>query len=90
MAIEDARVLARSLEQESSIESSLQLYQRSRLARTARIVNTSTAMGQAYHQPNADAFRKQFAAVREAAASSPGESPDSWLAEYDANTVELV
>ena len=43
----------------------------------------------ARHQPNAEAFRKQFAAVREASSSS-GASPDEWLAAYDANTVELV
>ena len=89
MAIEDARVLARALDQESSVAAGLQLYQRNRLERTGRIVNTSTAMGEVYHQPDGEAFRRQFAAVREAAASG-GAPPDSWLGEYDANTVELA
>ena len=90
MAIEDGRVLARALDQEGTVAGGLQLYQRNRLERTARIVNTSTAMGQVYHQPDAEAFRRQFAAVREAAAASTGEPPDAWLAEYDANTVKLA
>ncbi len=89
MAIEDARVLQRALDQESSVAAGLQCYQRNRLERTARVVNASTAMQHAYHQPDAEAFRRQFAAVREAA--SQGEAPpDQWLGEYDANTVELV
>lgn len=90
MAIEDGRVLARALDQQSSVPAGLQLYQRNRLERTARIVNTSTAMGMVYHQPDADAFRTQFAAVREAASSGTSAPPDAWLGEYDANTVELV
>ncbi|MCP5067738.1 MAG: NAD(P)-binding protein [bacterium] len=90
MAIEDARVLARALDQEDSVAEGLQCYQSNRLERTARIVNTSTAMGQVYHQPDADAFRQQFAAVRTAAAASSSEPPDQWLGKYDANNVELV
>lgn len=90
MALEDARVLARALDQEGSVGGALQLYQRNRLDRTARIVHTSTAMGQAYHQPDAEAFRKQFAAARDAASSTSGAPPDAWLAEYDANAVPLA
>ena len=47
-------------------------------------------MGQAYHQPNAEGFRKQFAAIRSAASDGSGGSPDAWLAEYDAGSVELT
>ncbi len=90
MAIEDGRILTRALEQESSIAAGLQCYQRNRIERTTRIVNTSTAMGQVYHQPDADGFRRQFAAAREAAAANTGGPPDAWLAEYDPNTVKLV
>ncbi len=89
MAIEDARVLARALDQEGAVAAGLQRYQRNRLERTAHVVNGSTAMGQAYHQPNAEAFRRQFDAVRKQA-SAGDTPPDQWLAEYDANTVELV
>ena len=90
MAIEDARILARALDQAGSGSEGLQLYQRNRLERTARIVNTSTAVGQVYHQPDADAFRQQFAAVRTAAAASTSEPPDAWLGKYDPNTVKLI
>jgi salicylate hydroxylase len=90
MAIEDARVLARALDQEGSGAAGLQLYQRNRLERTSRIVNTSTAMGQVYHQPDGDAFRQQFAAVRAVAAGPSSEPPDAWLGNYDPNTVKLV
>lgn len=89
MAIEDARVLQRALDREDSVAAGLQCYQRNRFERTARVVNSSTAMQQAYHQPDADAFRQQFASVRDAT-SSGGAPPDAWLGEYDANTVELV
>ena len=89
MAIEDARVLQRALDQESDVASALQLYQRNRFERTARVVNGSTAMQHVYHQPDAEAFRTQFAAVREKAAQG-GPPPDAWLGEYDANRVELV
>ncbi|MEM7413454.1 MAG: FAD-dependent monooxygenase [Myxococcota bacterium] len=89
MAIEDARVLQRALDQESSVAAGLQCYQRNRFERTARVVNGSTAMQAAYHQPDAEAFRQQFAAVR--SAESKGDTPpDQWLGEYDANSVELV
>ena len=88
MAIEDARVLQRALARESSVAAALQCYQRNRIERTARVVNGSTAMQQVYHQPDADAFRQQFGAVRERA-SAGGAPPDQWLGEYDANTVEL-
>ncbi len=89
MAIEDARVLQRALDQEGSVSAGLQCYQRNRFERTARVVNGSTLMQHAYHQPNADAFRQQFDAVRNAA--SEGDAPaDQWLGEYDANNVELV
>ena len=89
MAIEDARVLQRALDRESSVPAGLQCYQRNRFERTARVVNGSTAMQQAYHQPSAEAFRQQFAAIR-GMASQGGAPPDQWLGEYDANTVALL
>ena len=89
MAIEDARVLQRALEQESSVAAGLQCYQRNRFERTVRVVNGSTAMQRVYHQPDAAAFRKQFSAVR-AQVNKGSAPPDQWLGEYDANTAPLV
>ena len=89
MAIEDGRVLARALAQAGSVPDGLQLYQRNRMERTARVVSGSTAMTRAYHQPDAEGFRRQFAVVRSASSPS-GAPPDAWLASYDANTVELA
>jgi len=89
MAIEDARVLTRALEQAGSVGAGLRLYQRNRLERTARIQTTSTAMGQLYHQPDADAFRKGFTRAQEARSRSD-EDRNAWLASYDPNTVKLV
>ncbi len=84
MAIEDAAVLARCLEDCTGVTQALQLYQANRLDRTARIVNESTdsrglyriedeaAMRQAFHERNLSKVRAD------------------WLYSYDPLSVPLV
>ena len=51
MAIEDARILARCMEQESVIADALSLYQSCRIPRTSQIQAGSEKMGKIYHLP---------------------------------------
>ena len=67
MAIEDGAVLARSLVMEPDISSALQLYQRNRIDRTAKIVNGSTANRDLYHDPDQNRIRAHFRQHDEAA-----------------------
>lgn len=85
MAIEDARILSRSFERSGTIADCLRVYQRSRIARTRLVQETSTRMGNLYHQPDEAAFRDMFSRM----ALEQDRSWERWLAEYDANTVDL-
>lgn len=67
MAIEDGAVLARCLTSEPDVAEALQLYQRSRIGRTARIVNGSTANRGLFHSTDEGAIRSYFATRDEAA-----------------------
>jgi salicylate hydroxylase len=84
MAIEDGAVLARALQQEDDIAAGLDLYQRNRVDRTARIVETSTQNRRLFHLPSQDAIRAEFSKRNE------GESRNSWLYSYNPLTVELT
>jgi len=85
MAIEDARILQRALDQTDKLSDGLQLYQRNRYQRTAKIQRTSRQAGKLYHIQNKLLLRMAFKALdlRHTTAAS-------FLPEYDANTVELV
>lgn len=85
MAIEDARVLERALTQADSIAEGLQLYQRNRMPRTARIQASSTRLGKLYHLKSSLMQKAAFRAM-----SLVAPSQESFLPEYDANTVELI
>lgn len=67
MAIEDGAVLARCLVMEPDVSSALQLYQRNRIDRTAKIVNGSTANRDLYHDPDQNRIRAYFRQRDEAA-----------------------
>jgi salicylate hydroxylase len=67
MAIEDGAVLARSLAASADLAEALQLYQRNRIGRTAKVVNGSTANRALYHSPNKDDIRAYFRSRDEAA-----------------------
>jgi salicylate hydroxylase len=77
-------VLARALEGAGSIMEGLQLYQRNRVDRTARIVNESTDHGGLYHMTDAEQMREAF--TKRNIAKERAE----WLFNYDPLTVPLV
>jgi salicylate hydroxylase len=83
MAIEDGAVLARALNMTSSVPDALQLYQRNRIERTARVVNQSTANRRLFHLRSADEIRAEFATRDE------GRDRNEWLYSYNPLTVEL-
>ena len=83
MAIEDGAVIARALQQEAEVAAALDLYQRNRLQRTARIVNESSANRNMFHLPNEAALRAAFAQ------RDMNAERTAWLFSYDPMTVEL-
>ena len=85
MAIEDARILQRALGQTDSISDGLQLYQRNRMPRTARIQTNSARLGKLYHIKNHFMRTAAFKAFGMVAPSQ-----ESFLPVYDANSIELV
>lgn len=84
MAIEDAAVLARCLEAETSVAQAVQRYERSRLERTARIVNESTASRSLYRIEDADEMRRAFQQ------KNLTQERSQWLYSYDPLTVPLA
>lgn len=84
MAIEDGAVLARSLAMSDTIPAALQLYQRNRVDRTARIVLQSSANRELFHLPSVAEIRARFAKRDE------GEERNRWLYSYNPLTVELT
>jgi salicylate hydroxylase len=84
MAIEDGAVLTRALDQAGSIPDALQLYQRNRIDRTARIVSQSTANRTLFHLRTVDDIRASFAKRDE------GADRNAWLYSYNPLTVELL
>ena len=83
MAIEDAAVLARALEGSATVSDAINLYQRNRTARTARIVNESTEHGGLYHIVDAAEMKRAFAE------RNPAKERAEWLYNYDPLTVPL-
>ncbi len=87
MAIEDAAVLARALSDELAglpLAQRLQVYQRHRAPRTARVVHESSEMGELYHLIDAAQMRQAFH-DRDIARSRNG-----WLYPYDPLGAALV
>jgi salicylate hydroxylase len=84
MAIEDGAVLTRALAMTDSIPQALQLYQRNRLDRTARIVLQSSANRELFHLPSEEEIRARFASRDE------GEDRNRWLYSYNPMTVALT
>ena len=83
MAIEDGAVLTRALAMTDSIPEALQLYQRNRVDRTARIVLQSSANRELFHLPSVAEIRARFATRDE------GEERNRWLYSYNPMTVTL-
>ena len=84
LAIEDARILQRSLDAAPDIASALDLYQRNRLTRTAAIQSTSVKTGKLYHLQHAWLLKLAFNALQGVA-----KSKEAQLASYNANTIPL-
>jgi salicylate hydroxylase len=84
MAIEDAAVLTRALAMSATVGDALQLYQRNRIARTAKIVAQSTANRELFHLPSEAAIRAAFARRNQ------GADRNSWLYSYNPLTVPLT
>ena len=84
MAIEDGAVLMRALDIKTDIAEALQLYQRNRIDRTAKIVEQSTANRELFHLPSQAAVRAAFAKRDE------GSDRNNWLYSYNPLKVPLV
>jgi 2-polyprenyl-6-methoxyphenol hydroxylase-like FAD-dependent oxidoreductase len=83
MAVEDGAVLTRALRQSGSIAEALDLYQRNRVDRTARVVLQSTENKHLFHLRSVEEMRAQFARRNE------GADRNQWLYSYNPLTVEL-
>ena len=83
MAVEDGAILSRALEQSRDIADALQLFQRNRTDRTARVVNTSDANRKRFHLDSVEQIRKSFTHRDE------GADRNGWLYSYNSLTVEL-
>jgi len=83
MAIEDGAVLTRTLTMTDSIPEALQIYQRNRVDRTAKIVLQSSANRELFHLRSEAEIRARFSQKHE------GEDRNSWLYSYNPLTVEL-
>ncbi len=83
MAVEDGAILSRALKQNRDIADALQLYQRNRTDRTARVVNTSDANRKRFHLDSVEQIRKSFTNRDE------GADRNGWLYSYNPLTVEL-
>jgi salicylate hydroxylase len=84
MAIEDGAVVARALEMSDSVPDALQLYQRNRLDRTARIVRGSTDSRALYRIEDEAEMRKAFHE------QNLHKERSAWLYSYNPLTVPLV
>ncbi|HUA53789.1 MAG TPA: FAD-dependent monooxygenase [Candidatus Sulfotelmatobacter sp.] len=84
MAIEDGAVLTRALAMTQDVPEALQLYQRNRIERTARIVHGSTGNRDLFHMRDQQALRRAFANRDE------GKARNAWLYSYNPLTVPLV
>ena len=83
MAVEDGAVLTRALRQAGSIAEALDVYQRNRVDRTARVVLQSTENKHLFHLRSVEEMRAQFARRNE------GADRNQWLYSYNPLTVEL-
>jgi hypothetical protein len=83
MAIEDGAVLARALDESSSVPEALELYQRARVERCARVVLESAEHGTLYHMKDAAQMKKAFADRNIA------KERAQWLYNYDPLRVPL-
>lgn len=84
MAIEDAAILTRSLNANNEIAEALDMFQRNRVDRTAKIVIGSTELGGLYQLSSREEFEQGF--ERRNVAKERNE----WLYAYDPLKVDLI
>ncbi|MDA0653131.1 MAG: FAD-dependent monooxygenase [Proteobacteria bacterium] len=84
MAIEDGAVLPRALKQADSLTGALDLYERNRRDRTARVVEQSDENRRLFHLKSVDHIRAAFAN------RDMGADRNGWLYSYNPMTVELT
>jgi salicylate hydroxylase len=84
MAIEDGAVLTRALRMTKTIFDAVQMYQRNRIGRTARIVTQSSENRRLFHLRSVAELKAAFAERDE------GADRNTWLYSYNPLTVELT
>lgn len=84
MAIEDSAVLTRALRMTNTISDALQMYQRNRIDRTARIVTQSSENRRLFHLRSVAEIKAAFAERDE------GADRNTWLYSYNPLTVALT
>ena len=84
MSAEDGAVLMRALEMRDTVPEALDLYQRNRIDRTAKVVLQSSENRKLFHLGSVAAIRAAFAK------RSEGDDRNKWLYSYNPLTVELT
>lgn len=84
MAIEDAAILTRSLDSGDDLETSLQIFQRNRFERTAKVTRGAVEMGRKNHLDTPAEIKASYSADSELISSR-----DQWLFSYNPLTVPL-
>jgi salicylate hydroxylase len=84
MAIEDGAVLTRALAMTGDVQEALDIYQRNRLERTARIVLQSSANRELFHLRTKEKIRAAVSRRDE------GQDRNAWLYSYNPLTVPLT
>ena len=84
MAIEDAAVLMRAIDEFDELATALKAYEQARIDRTARIVNESTEHARLFHFQTHQEFRDAFAR------KDPSKDRALWLYNYDPLTTPLA
>lgn len=84
MAIEDAAVLARALDNAKGLSDALKIYENARIDRTARIVEESTEHARLFHFQTHAEFREAFAR------KDPAKDRGLWLYNYNPLTTPLA
>lgn len=84
MAIEDAAVLMRALDEYDGLGAALKAYEQARIDRTARIVDESTEHARLYHFQTHQEFREAFAR------KDPAKDRGLWLYNYNPLAVQLA
>ncbi|MEO7241321.1 MAG: FAD-dependent monooxygenase [Variovorax sp.] len=84
MAVEDAAVMARALRERTTVPEAVRSYQASRIGRTTRIVNESSANRELFHIGDREALKNAFGK------RDMNRERNAWLFSYDPMTEPLA